>query len=98
MTLIRREVYIINELFAKTLIDINIIKLEEIVLNINKNLTIIKFYNLLRILILIIVKGSRTNIFIINKARYIILAYSLRKVFIKYIILSNNRNLIFKSN
>ena len=41
-------------------------------------------------------KESYTNIFIISKTRYIILIYSFIIVLIKYIILSNNYNLIFK--
>ena len=40
--LIRYKIYIINNLFAKALIDINIIKSKRIILNINKNFIIIK--------------------------------------------------------
>ena len=47
ITLIYREIYIINNLFVKALININIIKSKEIILNIIKNLATIKFYNLL---------------------------------------------------
>ena len=42
--LIRREIYIIDDLSTKALININIIKSKEIVLNTFKNLTIIKSY------------------------------------------------------
>ena len=47
MTLIYREIYIINNLLIKVLIDINIIKFKDIILNINKNLIIIDLYYLL---------------------------------------------------
>ena len=68
MILIRREVYIVDNLSVKTLIEIDIIKPEGIILNINKNITIIDFYNLLEILISIVIKDLRTNIVIISKA------------------------------
>ena len=42
--LIRREIYIIDDLSTKALININIIKSKEIVLDIFKNLAIIEFY------------------------------------------------------
>lgn len=45
--LIYREIHIINDLSTKALINIDIIKLKRIILNIDKNLTIIKSYNLL---------------------------------------------------
>ena len=44
VTLIRREIYIINNLSIKALIRINIIKSKNIILDIFKNLTIIKLY------------------------------------------------------
>ena len=47
ITLIRREIHIINNLFIKTFIKINIIKLKDIVFNINKNFIIIELYDLL---------------------------------------------------
>ena len=45
--LIRYKIYIINNLSIKALININIIKLKDIILNTNKNLIIINSYNLL---------------------------------------------------
>ena len=43
MTLICREIYIVNNLFIKALININIIKFEIIIFDINKNFVIINF-------------------------------------------------------
>ena len=43
--LIRREVYIINNFLIKIFIKIDIIKFEEIILNINKNLLISSHIN-----------------------------------------------------
>ena len=45
VALIRRKIYIIDNLFVKALININIIKFKAIILDISKNLAIIKFYN-----------------------------------------------------
>ena len=45
--LIRYKIYIINNLLVKILISINIIKLESIILDINKDLIIINSYDLL---------------------------------------------------
>ena len=94
--LIRREIYIINDLSIKVLIDINIIKSKFIILDINSNLTIIESYNNLQILILIIVKSSRTNTIIISKTYFIVLTHSFLIISIKSINLSINKNLIFK--
>ena len=47
VALIRRKIYIIDNLSIKVLISINIIKLEDIILDINKDLLIIRSYNLL---------------------------------------------------
>ena len=44
--LIRYKIYIVNNLFVKTLIDINIIKFKIIILNINKDLVTIRSCNL----------------------------------------------------
>ena len=45
VTLIRREIYIVDDLSAKALIGINIMKFKDIVLDIDKNLAIIGSYN-----------------------------------------------------
>ena len=42
MALIRRKIYIVENLSAKALISIDIMKPEAIILDINKNLTIIE--------------------------------------------------------
>ena len=44
MALIRYKIYIINNLSAKALININIIKPKDIILDTNKDLTIISSY------------------------------------------------------
>ena len=88
MILIRREIYIINNLSIKTLINIDIIKLESLILNIYRDITIISFYNFLEILILIIVKDIRINIIVISKVRYIIPTYSFITISIENINLS----------
>ena len=67
VTLIRREIYIIDNLSTKALIRINIIKPEGIILNTNKDLIIISSYNLLKVPISIIVKDSYTDITVLSK-------------------------------
>ena len=52
ITLIKREFYVINNLTIKVLININIIKLEEIVIDIVRNLIIIDLYKNLKISII----------------------------------------------
>ena len=47
LVLIYYKIYIIDNLSIKIFINIDIIKLKDIILNINKNLIIIKSYNLL---------------------------------------------------
>ena len=47
VVLIYYKIYIIDNLSIKIFINIDIIKLKDIILNINKNLIIIKSYNLL---------------------------------------------------
>ena len=90
--------YIVDNLSIKTFIEIDIIKFKIIILDINKDLIIIKFYNLLLILIFIIVKDPRTDIIIINKIRFIILIYFFLTIIIEIIDLLINRDFIFKLN
>ncbi len=43
-TFIKRELYIINNLLAKALIEVNILKPKGIIINLKRNLIIIYFY------------------------------------------------------
>ena len=88
MILIKREIYIVNNLSAKVLIGIDIIKLESIILDISKNIMIINSYNSLEVLILIIIKGTYTNTIVISKVRYAISIYSFMTISIENIDLS----------
>ena len=96
--MIRREIYIVDDLSIKTLININIMKFETIILNIVKNLIIIKSCNLFQISIFTIIKNSKIDIVIINKTRYIISTHLYITIFIKFVNLSIDRDLIFESN
>ena len=75
VTLIRYKIYIIDDLLVKILININIIKLEGIILDTSRDLTIINSYNSLQISISIIIKGLRIDTIILSKARYTVPAY-----------------------
>ena len=97
VTLIRREIYIINDFLIKTFININIMKFKTIVFDINKNLVIIKSYNSFQILIFMIIKGFKINVVIVNKARYVVLTHFFLIVFIEHVDLLINKNLIFES-
>lgn len=68
ITLIRRKIYIVDDLSIKAFIKIDIIKFKNIVFNINKNLIIIKLCDLLQVLMFIIIKNSRIDVVIFNKA------------------------------
>ena len=85
---LRREFYIIDNLSIKVLIGINIMKLEDIILDINRDLIIIDSYNFIKVSISIVVKGSRIDTIVINKARYIISIYFFLTIFIKSLELS----------
>ena len=82
----------------KVFININIIKSEDIVLDINKDLIIIKLYNFLWVEIFIVIKGFKINAIIINKVRYIILIHLFLIIFIEYINLLIERDFIFELN
>ena len=69
MILINRKIYIVDNLSTKTLINIDIIKLEGIAIDIDKNLIIIELYDSLQVLVSIIIKGPRTNITVVSKVR-----------------------------
>ena len=97
VALIRREIHIVDDLFVKAFIDINIIKFKTIVLNINKNLIIIKSYNSFQIPMFIIIKDLKINVIIVNKTRYVISTYFFLIVSIKHIDLLSDQDLIFKS-
>ena len=96
--LIRRKIYIVNNLFVKSLINIDIIKSKNIIFNINKDFIIIKLYIFLRIKIFIIIKSLKINVITINKIRYIVLIYLFLIIFIEYIDLLIKRNFVFKLN
>ena len=73
-------------------------KPERIILDINKDLTIIGSYESLQISIFIVTKGLRINTVVVSKARYAISAYFFITILIKSIAnLLANRELIFKS-
>ena len=94
ITLIRREIHIINDLFIKTFIKIDIIKFKNIIFDINKNFVIIKLYNSLQVLMFIIIINFRINVVIFNKTRFVIFFYFFIIIFIKKIDLSINRDFI----
>ena len=86
--LIRRKIYIIDNLSTKALININIIKLEDIILDTSKDITVISSYNSLYISISIVIKGLYIDAVVISKARYIVPTYSFITVPIEPIDLS----------
>ena len=94
--MIRREIHIVDDLFVKALIEINIIKSKTIILDTAKNITIIESYNI-QISMSIIVKDSRTNTVIVSKARFVISIHFFLTVSIDSIDLSSERDLIFES-
>lgn len=96
IALIRREIHIVNNLSAKALIKINIMKPEGIILDTNKDLIIIDSYNSLKTPICIITKGSRTNAAILSKAQYAVPTHTFMTIPIKDVELPQDRDLIFE--
>ena len=96
VALIRREIYIVDNLLAKALINIDIIKPEGIILDTNKDLVTINSCDSLQVPISIIVKGPRTDAVIISKARFAVSAHSFLTVSIEPVNLPEDRDLIFE--
>ena len=76
IALIKREFYIVDNLTAKTLIDINIIKLEGIVLNVVRNIITITLYKNLEVLITSANHRPQIKATVFSNKRIIISAYS----------------------
>ena len=95
VALIRREIHIVDDLSAKALIEIDIIKSEAIILDTAKDMTTIESYNI-QVSMLMIAKDSRTDAVIVSKARFVISAYSFLTVSIDSVDLSSERDLIFE--
>ena len=57
VTLIRHEIHIVNDLFVKAFIKIDIMKSKDIVFDINKDFIIIELYDSLQVLMFMIIKG-----------------------------------------
>ena len=76
IALIKRELYIVDDLIIKAFIEIDIIKLKDIVLNLKHDIIRIDAYQNHEVPIIIIIGGSRINVIIYNKKRINILSYS----------------------
>ena len=101
--MIEREFYIVNNLATKALIDINIIKLERIVLDIEKDIIIIESYRDIKVSITSSSYKSqiRASIFSNNVRKMIILSYfnvvvSIFKSRRRALKLLKDRNFIFE--
>ena len=98
IVLIRWEIHIVDDLFAKALIEIDIMKLESIVLDTNKDLVIIGSCNSLQVSMFIMTKDSRIDAVVLVKAQFSIPSMSFLAVSVKDLNLSFNRDLIFESD
>ena len=96
ITLIRRKIYIVDDLSAKALISIDIIKPEDIILDINKDLITISSCESLQVPISTVVKEPHTDTTVLNKARHAMPAHSFITVPIKPVELPQDRDLIFE--
>lgn len=95
VALIRREIHIVNDLSAKALIGIDIMKPKGIILDTNKDLVTIGSCDSLQVPLSMIAKGSRTNTVVLSKAQYAVSAHAFMTVPIKDMALPNDRDLIF---
>lgn len=96
IALIRREVHIVNDLSAKAFIGIDIMKLEGIILDINKDLVSIGSCQSLQVSMSMIAKGPRTDVVVVSKARFAVLAHSFLTVAVEHVDLSIDRDLVFE--
>ena len=96
VALIRREIHIVDDLSAKALIGIDIMKPEGIILDTNKDLVAIGSCDSLQVPMSTVAKGPRTDAVIVSKARYAVPAHSFLTVPIEPIDLPQDRDLIFE--
>ena len=96
VALIRREIHIVDDLSAKALIGIDIIKPEGIILNANKDLVTIGSCDSLQVPMSTVAKGPHTDATVLNKARYSVPTHSFMTVPIKPVDLPQDRDLIFE--
>lgn len=96
VALIRREIHIVDDLSAKALIGIDIMKPEGIILDINKDLVTIGSCESLQVPISTVAKGPRTDATVLNKARHTVPAHSFMTVPIEPVELPQDRDLIFE--
>lgn len=96
VALIRREIHIVNDLSAKALIEIDIMKPEGIILDIKKDLFTIGSCASLQVPLSMITKGFRINTVVLSKAQYAVSTHAFMMVLIKDVALLNDRDLIFK--
>ena len=104
ITRIKREFYIVDDLIVKALIDIDIIKLEDMILDIKKNVIIIDLCKNIQISFIFINHRSQTRVTIFNnnKTKMIISSHFNMTIPIaglkcKPLKLSYNRDFLFES-
>ena len=73
--LIIKEIHIINDLSVNILFEMNILKSENIVLDLSRNILIINSYNSLEMSISTCIKLTKIDTIIVNKTRKIIVSY-----------------------
>ena len=95
VALIRREIHIVDDLSAKALIGIDIMKPEAIILDTAKDMATIESCNI-QVPMSMIAKGPRTDTVIISKARYAVPTHSFLTVSIQPVELPAERDLIFE--
>ena len=100
IAIIKRKLYIIDNLIIKALININSMKSKRIIINFNNDIIKVNVYNNIEIFIVAILRGSFINIIIYSIKRVIILAYFNVIILIikskRVLKLSNDRDLLFK--
>lgn len=99
--LIKREVHIVDNLSANTLISVNILKPEGMIIDLDKNLIIIQSCQNLEVPIKASGKGSRTNTTVFSQAHIVVAPHTNKRIQItgprhRALRLPTNRDLIFK--
>ena len=81
--LIIKEVHIINDLSVNVLLEMNILKLENIVLDLSRNMLIINSYNSLKMSISTCIKLTKIDTIIVSKTRKVIASHIDMKISIQ---------------
>lgn len=100
IVLIKREFHVVDDLIVKIFIEIDIMKLKNIIVDLSRDIMKINICENLEIFIVVIVRDSRTNAIVYNNKRITIPSHSNVTILViesrKKLFLPENRDFIFE--